>query len=106
MAVWKLCLALIATGAWTTGAGAADLSRGEAPPLAPPRRYAPGLAGAVWIRPAAFDPEQLHCVRARLRHSSAAAGAWLMAKKEKIMTEEEIYAEKVRKVARSVDQVY
>jgi hypothetical protein len=44
-------------------------------------------------------------VRARLRHSSAAAGAWLMAKKEKIMTEEEIYAEKVRKVARSVDQV-
>ena len=102
MGASKICLALLVTGAWTTGAGAADAwPRGEAPPLAPPRRYAPGLAGAVWIRP----EEQLHCVRARLRHSSAAAGAWLMAKKEKIMTEEEIYAEKVRKFARSVDQV-
>ena len=63
------------------------------------------------LRPSSFvgslhPEERLHDVQMRLRRSSVAAGAWLMAKKEQILTEEEIYAEKVRKFARSVDQVH
>jgi hypothetical protein len=92
--------AVLAVG-WAAGAGAAaGWAPGDAP-LLRPRLHAPGLARGVEIRP----EERLSRVKARLRMSSAAAGAWLLAKKAQVMTEEEIYAEKVRKFARSVDQV-
>jgi hypothetical protein len=83
-----------ALGPWTAGASSAltPLSRGS--------------SGADRACAGRLDAdERLREVQARLRRSSAAAGAWIMAKKEKILTEEEIYAEKVRKLARSIDQV-
>ena len=49
--------------------------------------------------------ERLQHVKLRLQRTSASAVTWLVAKKEKILTEEEIYAEKVRRFARSIDQV-
>ena len=66
-----------------------------ASPAAPRQQHAGGLR----------MEEQLHHAKLRLRASTTAAGQWVIAKKEKVLTEEEIYAEKVRKFARSVDQV-
>lgn len=76
-------------------AGIGGWKRMEATSPAAPRQHAGGL----------HLEEQLHHAKMRLRASTTAAGAWVIAKKEKILTEEEIYAEKVRKFARSVDQV-
>lgn len=82
-----------AVGSWTS-------STPEFSPL-PRRANCAHRAGSTLLA----AEEQLNSVHVRLRLSSAAAGKWLIAKKEKIMTEEEIYAEKVRKFARSIDQV-
>lgn len=74
------------------------------------------LMGGLSLRRAEMTPhprgliggsveEQVQFVKMRLRQTSDATGAWIMAKKEAILTEEEIYAQKVRKFARSIDQV-
>ena len=77
-----------ALGGWT-GASTA--------PLAPPCTARPPLG---------LDAEeQLEVAQLRLRRSIQGGRTWLMAAKQKALTEEEIYAEKVRKFARSIDQV-
>lgn len=86
------CVALLAVASVPAASAIGGWQRVEMTPLLQPHHR---------MRP----EEQLKHAHMRLRDSSATAGAWLMAKKEKILTEEEIYAEKVRKFARSVDQV-
>jgi len=90
----KTFVTMLIAVAMVSRAGAiGGLLRAEMSPLVSPMHHS--------MRP----EERLQHAQMRLRHSSVAAGAWLTAKKEKILTEEEIYAEKVRKFARSVDQV-
>jgi len=93
MAGKTLVTMLIAVAMVSRAGAIGGLLRAEMSPLVSPMHHS--------MRP----EERLQHAQMRLRHSSVAAGAWLTAKKEKILTEEEIYAEKVRKFARSVDQV-